>query len=144
MTTLNNRRQLQSEATRHSPAPWVIDPELPGDVRDDSNEPVSWGADPAGPALIAAAPTHLADLITALEQIERIREVHKAETVHAITGYDCCIEDCDHEGECPTEPIEVCAECNRIAKESYRYFGENGLGNVLYPCPTIRILDGNE
>ncbi|WP_394161636.1 hypothetical protein [Galactobacter valiniphilus] len=105
MTTLDTLRQLLTDATRHSPAPWGVYPDLTDEVHDDCLEPVSYGPNPAGAALIAAAPTHLADLITALEREAKMRELHK-----------------------PSHHFEpYCKDC--ISP---------------YPCPTIRILDGNE
>lgn len=116
MTTLDTLRQLLADAT---PGPWEV-------TQDGLTHPEGW--DVIGPAgqtvaidpegytgsiggtadarLIAAAPTHLADLITALEQIERVRVVHKP---YDFDGTPVC-DACDHP----------------------------------YPCPTIRILDGNE
>lgn len=118
MTTLDALRQLQDEAT---PGPWEAEPWPDGapnaDViaanRDSAGSRqdfmyIAEGLTPANARLIAAAPTHLADLITALEQIERVREVHKP--------FEC-------RGGC-------CIECIHCQNE--------------YPCPTIRILDGNE
>jgi len=113
MTTLDTLRQLLTEATRHSPAPWGVYPDLTDEVHDDCREPVSYGPNPAGAALIAAAPTHLADLITALEQIERIREVHAP---FECRGGCCvaCIEciHCENEYPCPTIRILDGTEAN--------------------------------
>lgn len=117
MTTL---RQLQAEAT---PGPWETDGPhhvfAPQDydvlvTHHDENDDrlrytyICTDSTEADARLIAAAPTHLADLITALEREQRIREVHKP--------FEC-------RGGC-------CIECIHCKNE--------------YPCPTIRILDGNE
>lgn len=145
-------RALLDAAT---PGPWEVDGEERNtgeyDVlvnHHDENEDalkyeyVSNFSSLADARLIAQAPTLAAKVIAAEGREAKVRELHKAEATQAITAYDCCNEDCDHECECPTEAIEVCAECHRIAGESYPYFGEDGLGNVIYPCPTIRILNG--
>ncbi len=73
--------------------------------------------------------------------VQRVRDLHTPRVEEAITG-DCAEEECDHDGPCPTTPFTVCAECWRIAEESDVYFSERGIHAVLYPCPTMRALDG--
>ena len=82
MTTLDHLRQLLG----HGPTPPLVIVQPPGPYGDDQpyeihsmggvGYTVATGLCIEDARLIAAAPTHLADLITALEQIERIREVH--------------------------------------------------------------------
>lgn len=115
---INTLRQLQAEATH---GPWTARPYQGFAAIEDSNhEFITYASDDGfalsaeDARLIAAAPTHLADLITALEQIERVRELHKAfEYTWGPRG-------------------KYCKECS---------WNDH---SVPYPCPTIRILDGNE
>ena len=88
------------------------------------------------------------DVKTALERIEHaearasaMRELHAPRDEQVIDG-DCAAEECDHEDGCPTRSFTVCTECYRMVEESNRYFGEDGVSSVAYPCPTIRALDG--
>ena len=55
-----------------------------------------------------------------------IRELHREWTLQAIRGEDCVREQCDHEDECPTTGVAVCAQCFDI---------------VRWPCATVRLLD---
>ena len=96
---------------------------------------------PADLELAAAAPTHLADLITALEREQRVRELHAKGTFifswrDGIRFYPACPH-CDgkagiHECGCFADEDESDWKCQACGHES------------TYPCPTIRILDGNE
>lgn len=113
---INELKGLLESAT---PGPWEahdgwVDEPRTGFSVVECSDPIPDDVNNA--RLIAAAPTHLADLITALEQIERIREVHAP------------IQHGDR---------QVCAECvtSDYPDEAWP---------VTYPCPTIRILDGNE
>ena len=104
-------RQLQAEATpvgiygpvapAHDGLEWIAVV-----AHDDESPVVAAFATEADAERFAAAPTHLADLITALEREAKVRELHKP--------YDFC-------------GTPVCDACD-----------------YSYPCPTIRILDGNE
>ena len=77
----------------------------------------------------------------AVSAIERLRKRHCKIEASAVTG-DCATEECEHEEECPTEIFEVCAACWNLCEEPDPYFGERGIGMVLWPCPTIAALDG--
>lgn len=101
---------------------------------------------------IAASRQAVPALLDALDQVERerdeaeaavqrVRDLHAPRVEEAITGA-CAEEECDHDGPCPTTPFTVCAECWRIAEASDPYFSERGIHAVLYPCPTMRALDG--
>lgn len=80
---------------------------------------------------------------TALAAIDRVRALHQPQTLTGLIGGDCADETCGHEDYCPTDSTAVvCAECNRVAEAGNPYYGENGLEASLYPCPTIRALDG--
>lgn len=119
MTPLDTLRQLQAEAT---PGPWEY-PELilghPNTsvlAESDKGVVVIGITHPADARLIAAAPTHLADLITALEREAKVRELHKP-----VTQLGGNI---------------ICPSCMDDSTVGYL--------PAPYPCPTIRILDGNE
>lgn len=78
---------------------------------------------------------------TAEAALYRVKELHEPREEQILTE-DCAIEACDHEdGDCPTEPFTVCAECMRIADETYPYSSERGIQHVAYPCPTIQAID---
>lgn len=72
-------------------------------------------------------------------RLEAVRELHKPTIEGAITG-DCATDECDHEDECPLEPIEVCAECHRLAEEVDAYYGEETIEPTTWPCPTIQAI----
>lgn len=112
MTTLDTLRTL-TQPGGLAPGPWQVARRPLGGTRvvDANSAPVADTAHDPISHFIAAAPTHLADLITALEQIERVREVH-VEAENLRSGH---------------LTIRKCANCGHP-----------------YPCPTIRILDGNE
>lgn len=74
-------------------------------------------------------------------EVERVRELHAKKEVEAVTG-ECADDTCEHEDNCPTHPFEVCIACWNLCEESYPYFGELGISQVLYPCPTIQAFEG--
>lgn len=79
----------------------------------------------------------------AKDPIDRVKALHEPREEQVIAGA-CSIETCDHEdGDCPTEPFTVCAECLRIADETYPYFSERGIQHVAYPCPTVQAIKGD-
>ena len=91
--------------------------------------------------LIANAPTWLAELLAevdaltaraeAAEQaIQRVRELHTPEVAYDSEHHDCEPSECDRAGE--GKPYERCAHCSGFAWEQ------------LWPCSTIRALDGGE
>ena len=98
---------------------------------------------------IAAARTAVPALLDALEQaearIQAVRDLHSPSDEQVIMG-DCAAEECDHQEieDCPTEPFTVCAECYRAAIELNPYYGEQGVDDVAWPCPTIRALGGKQ
>lgn len=115
----------------------------PGLARDNFPEPIQYppyGPMPGEVAFFQDAHDAI-DYVHMHAAIQRIRDLHRPETTQAVTG-DCAIEECDHEDACPTIPVTICTECSRIAEESNPYYGEIGLTNVCYLCPTIRALDG--
>ena len=79
------------------------------------------------------------DLPRLLAAVRAVEALHCRETVQAITG-DCATEECDHEDECPTIPVDVCAECYRVSEEADAYFHERNIAPAAYPCPTIRAI----
>ncbi|MCT1430588.1 ead/Ea22-like family protein [Brachybacterium muris] len=78
-------------------------------------------------------------------RIKAVRELHSPSDEQVIMG-DCAAEECDHQEieDCPTEPFTVCAECYRAAIELNPYYGEQGVDDVAWPCPTIHALDGEQ
>ena len=78
-------------------------------------------------------------------RIKAVRDLHSPSDEQVIMG-DCAAEECDHQEieDCPTEPFTVCAECYRAAIELNPYYGEQGVDDVAWPCPTIRALDGEQ
>ena len=90
-----------------------------------------WRAD-AEAALNAAIPVLLAPL----------RELHREDTTQAITGLDCLREECDHDGDCPTSDVSICAHCWAVAEAAYAYVGEERIPEeIRWPCATVRLLD---
>lgn len=93
---------------------------------------------PAWTTIAAATPTHLADLITALEREQRVRELHAKGTFifswrDGLRFVPACPL-CDgkagiHECGCYADEDESNWKCQACGRES------------AYPCPTIRILD---
>lgn len=76
-------------------------------------------------------------------RIKAVRALHQPQTLTSLIDDDCANEMCDHEDYCPTDSTAVvCAECDRVAEAGSPYYGENGVGAALYPCPTIRALEG--
>ena len=69
-----------------------------------------------------------------------IEALHRPVTTDALMG-DHADELCECEDECPTEPVQVCRECARIAEESDPYYGERGLSATLWPCATADLLN---
>lgn len=83
--------------------------------------------------------------IRAETRIKAVRALHQPKTLTSLIDDDCAAEMCDHEDSCPTDNTAVvCAECDRVAEAGSPYYGENGVGVALYPCPTIRALDPND
>lgn len=72
-----------------------------------------------------------------------IEALHRPVTTDALMG-DHADESCECEDECPTEPVQVCRECARIAEESDPYYGERGLSATLWPCATADLLNPTE
>lgn len=153
MTTLDTLRQLQADAT---PGPWEVEPWPDGAPDADVVAPhrdsagnrkgftyIAEGLTPANARVAAAAPTHLADLITALEREAKVRDLHQR-----IPVYEGCFrEDCpdatedehlllDNGGWVHTNELigHSCSHCYELSDDDW----------PDYPCPTIRILDGNE
>lgn len=118
-----------------------------------------WDTDRANAELVANAPTWLAELLAevdstrrelgdvhvslyseiamltaraeAAEQaVQRVRELHTPEVAYDSEHHDCEPSECDRAGE--GEPYERCAHCSGFAWEQ------------LWPCTTIRALDGGE
>ena len=79
----------------------------------------------------------------ALAALGRVAALHHKKTEVGVDG-DCATETCDHEDECPTKEFEVCARCWDMCEEADPYFGERGIGMVLWPCPTVAALAEKE
>ena len=91
--------------------------------------------------LIANAPTWLAELLAEVDRlaaraeaaeqaIQLVRELHTPEVAYDSEHHDCEPSECDRAGE--GKPYERCAHCSGFAWEQ------------LWPCSTIRALDGGE
>lgn len=76
--------------------------------------------------------------------IQRVRDLHRPRDEQCITGAECLREVCEHENECPTEPVPTCVACRELAEIGNPYYGEDGIAEIAYPCETIRALDGQE
>ena len=76
--------------------------------------------------------------------VGRVRALHPRGTVEMITATDCVNEDCEHEGDCPTEPVEACRGCVDFAELATLYALEHAdvQDRVAWPCAHIRALDG--
>lgn len=160
--TPEQRDGLRALAEKATPGPWRADECLPASPGQfavvtprEENAPYAdqpaqyvtpWGLTGTDAALIAAMRNALPAILDALDAaeaaVQRVRDLHTPRVEEAITGA-CADEECDHDGPCPGSPFTVCAECWRIAEETYRYFGEDGIAPVLYPCPTRLTLDGD-
>ena len=78
------------------------------------------------------------------ERVRAVRKLHHEVDVPAL-GPDCSAGECDHENDCPSVPTPVCDHCHAIGESASPYPFEDapGLTEVLWPCKTIRILDGD-
>jgi len=88
----------------------------------------------------------LADALKAAEaKIACVRELHCEDAVSARYLAECCADECEHEDACPEREVTVCRACWEAAELANSYYGEEGIkDNVLYPCPTITALEGDE
>ncbi|WP_313281034.1 hypothetical protein, partial [Timonella senegalensis] len=75
--------------------------------------------------------------------IQRVRDLHKPVPFEVLLEAECANEDCEHEDECPSWTLRMCEECDRLATAINPYYSDNGIGRTLYPCPTIRAVEGN-
>ncbi|MGO2634681.1 MAG: hypothetical protein ACTH9H_13135 [Galactobacter sp.] len=95
------------------------------------------------------------DYVRTHDAIQRIRDLHREQPVYAYESLCPDRKDYHHretrhfetaDGEWVCADMAtgetICAECSRIPEGDYPYYGEYGLTNVLYPCLTIRALDG--
>jgi hypothetical protein len=73
-------------------------------------------------------------------KLARVEALHHPVAIEAITGQECIAEECSHEDECPTSPVEVCSACWEFANEVDAYYGEGGITPVVWPCETIRAV----
>ena len=64
------------------------------------------------------------------QAIQLVRELHTPEVAYDSEHHDCEPSECDRAGE--GKPYERCAHCSGFAWEQ------------LWPCTTIRALDGGE
>lgn len=89
-------------------------------------------------------PHHAAQALVAA--VERVRALHTRGTVEMITATDCVNEDCEHEDDCPTQPVDVCLGCVNFAETATLYALEHAdvQERVAWPCATIRALDGTD
>ena len=67
-------------------------------------------------------------------------DLHKPVTEGVIVG-DCAAEECEHDGDCPEVPIDLCACCYDLARDANPYYGERDVVWVRYPCPTVRVIE---
>lgn len=85
-----------------------------------------------------------ARLAEARAAIARVRSAHHPIDQGVIAGA-CADGTCDHEDECPTITVKVCAHCLGIGEASSRFPYEDEESLIpLYPCGTIRALDSTE
>lgn len=79
---------------------------------------------------------------TAEAKVARAEALHRPRPEQFLTG-DCASEDCDHEDECHTSPLDVCAHCYDLAADGNPYaFEDRTPAQLLWPCPTATALDG--
>lgn len=71
--------------------------------------------------------------------LNAIRELHEPEEYDAL-AYDCYMEDCEHEDECPTFKAQGCKECSRLS--DIRAIDDTW--PIAYPCPTINAITETE
>ena len=86
----------------------------------------AWDSSTDVPALVAA--------------LRAVLELHKPITEGVIVG-DCATEECEHDGDCPEVPIDLCACCYDLAQDANPYYGERDVRWVCYPCPTVRVIE---
>lgn len=71
--------------------------------------------------------------------IDAVRALHHEEGIFTLRR-TCADGECEHEDECPTDTVMVCAECfglrSDIDDESERL-----LDRSEWPCDTIKALD---
>ena len=79
-------------------------------------------------------------LPAAVAAIEAVLALHRPAETEVIADPTCCREECDHEGNCPTEPMTICAACDDMCESAYEYYSETHIGIVRYPCPTVRAI----
>lgn len=80
------------------------------------------------------------DLRTACDALEAVLALHCPDEQEAL-DWDCgngvC---CGHEDECPTHPVLICRECERVAADVDEWFAETSVGPALFPCPTVTAI----
>lgn len=88
------------------------------------------------------------DIAAQLEaELAAVTALHRPITVPCIMDDACINDECDCEGQHPTEFFAVCAECLRVSEDTYPYALEGGgVGIVAWPCATARAVgcDGEE
>lgn len=54
--------------------------------------------------------------------------------------WECVFGECDHDmdEDCPPVEITLCKECYRVARQVDPYYGEEGTGEVAWPCQVVR------
>lgn len=55
--------------------------------------------------------------------------------------WDCVEGECHHDAtSCLTVKVTLCEACYRLAADAWPHYEENGYGEVLYPCPTVKAI----
>ena len=77
------------------------------------------------------------------DRLDAANRLHVKLVIQAIVG-DCATEECEHELNCPLEPVAVCTHCYEIGESASRYAWEESLDGCAWPCNTARTLGVTE
>ena len=141
MNAADKLDQIEARANAATEGPWFVSDGSIWVDRGDGNADGITG--PLAPwcfgeaDFVAHARTDVPALVAALQAV---LELHKPITEGVIVG-DCAAEECEHDGDCPEVPIDLCACCYDLALDANPYYGERDVVWVRYPCPTVRVIE---
>lgn len=87
---------------------------------------------------IAASGEYMPKFASALRAVMK---EHSPVSVDVVDQF-CAEGACDHdaEEECRYGTVVVCSGCLELAESAWTYYGESGLTEVEYPCPTVQAV----
>lgn len=147
--------EMQARCDAATEGPWAV--EFAGDFGDQSAvilcsrwrgsdsmlNTVGFGEDVDTARFVASARTDMPRLIAALRAVSAEHAPESLDLLHP----DCAEGACDHDpddpenpSDCPVVKTTVCAGCLDLAQRAWRFYGEEGVEAVEYPCPTIKAI----